>query len=181
MTTEEPRKRGRPRTHPSWTDEQGISRAFSDHPNRNAVREVIERNGEQWPYERIWPAWRDDLVVAVYEITDVIGIKPSRWHRLEVIEERDLLTPETVLWWLEPWRGTRAARYGFHQRVRAGDPSALVELTCIVPTPAELLNFRRYEASAQRGFKDCDCLPPTYECELHSAARLSDNEEPGPA
>jgi hypothetical protein len=178
-TAQEPRKRGRPRTHPSWTDEFGISRAFSAHPNRNAVREVIERNADQWPYERIWPAWRDDLVTAVYEITEIIGMKPSRWHRLEVIEPRDDLMPETVLWWLDPSRFTRAARYGFERRVEAGDPHALAELSRQPLNDAEVLNLRRYEASAQRGFRDCDCLPPSFECELHADARRADDEEPG--
>jgi hypothetical protein len=176
-TAREPRKRGRPRTHPSWTDEHGVSLAFSAHPNRNAVREVIERSPDRWPSECIWPAWRADLVTAVYEITDIIGIKPSRWHRLEVIEPHDDLTPETILWWLDPWRTSRAAAYEFSRRVRAGDPSALAELTRQPLTAADLLDLRRYEASAQRGFKDCDCLPPTYECELHAAARRGDDDE----
>jgi hypothetical protein len=131
VDSDQPRKRGRPRKHPDWIDEDGHSRALTDHPNYNAVRMVVERSPEEWPPDRIWPRWRGDLAAAVYGITEVIGIKPSRYHRLETIEPTDDLTPDTCLWWREPWVNTRRARHALARRAEAGDAVAADALASI--------------------------------------------------
>lgn len=166
---QEPRERGRPRKHPSWTDEQGNSRAFTDHPNWNVTREVLRRLPEA-----VCPAFQDH-VAFTYGVADQIGMKPCRYCRLETVEPDDLFSRETVLWWCEPWSSRRVASHAFRDHVRDGDPRARAALHRLVLSGAEDRELRRYLALAQRGFRDCDCLLPSYECDLHEAARRADD------
>jgi hypothetical protein len=172
------RKRGRPRVHPSWIDEDGRSRAFTDHPNYNAVRMVIER--DVWPDARIYPEWRGNLVAAVYGITAAIGIKPTRYHRLETIDPDDDLTPDTCLWWREPWVNTRRARYALKRRAEAGDMGAADALVRLgLPIVAHVQRTLRLSEALRQRDRDgelCDCTR-LYECDLHALAHRAGDDD----
>jgi hypothetical protein len=174
------RKRGRPRKYTPWIDEDGVDRALSDHPNYNPVRTVVERSPELWPPDAICLEWRNDLAVAVYGVTDAVGLQPSKRHNLTTIEPGQVLGPETALWWPRPWANTRRARHALGRRAAEGVwlPAVVLSRLGREPIPHVERTLRLNEALRQRDRCDelCDCTR-LYECDLHAAARRAGDDE----
>ncbi len=171
--------------HPRWLDEDGVSRAFSVHPNYYVVREVMRRVEP----ELVCEEWRGHHVAFVYGVAAEIGMQPSKHHRLEVIEPGQVLGPSTVLWWHRPWARTARAMAALRRKAESGDVVAQVVWAgrlqpsgCGLDAAAQAarLSDRRREAAwqraEQRGDYPCDCTR-IYECDAHAAARRAGDDD----
>ncbi len=157
-------------------DENGISQPFSKHPNY----EITRSTRREYPAEAFCDEWQEHYDFAI-GVAAVIGTKPGKHYRLEVIEPGQQFAPDTVLWWFEQWRDTVNANRALRRRDKAGDPAARLELRQRLSPPPQsvILYLRRQEASRQRGEEPCDCTR-IYECDDHAAARRAgDDPEEG--
>lgn len=163
------RGRGRRPSYDLWRDPDGNLHPFHK-VNYYVTREILRRLGP----EAVVPEWHEHQAFA-YGVADVIGLQPSKRHRLETVEPGDMFGPTTVLWWREP---RRPWLRGLSQRSRAGDEVAAAILARLATDDRASVHLRRLVAADQRLAPDevpCYCTR-ILTCEYHQSLRRAGDD-----